>query len=186
MSIKCMTRVWEHSRMKGSALLLELAIADHAHDDGSGAWPSQETLAKKTRLSVRQVRRLLDILVAAGELTLEERIGATALLTVLTGADNLSALPATVDVRPPRTDLSEARPECPPTPDTAMSSEPSSTVQASMNASREFGQREREREEARIQSATGRWIEEQQRLGQPVTRVDVQRYQDALVAAVPA
>jgi hypothetical protein len=129
-----MTEVWRYSRHKGSALLLLLAIADHAHDDGGGAWPSQETLAKKTRLSVRQVRRLLDYLVAAGELKLEERPGSTALLTVLTGADKMSD-PGHEDVRPPRTALDEGSTKSPTTPDTAVSDEPSSIRQEPSNKS---------------------------------------------------
>jgi hypothetical protein len=75
-------------------LLLLLAIADHAHPDGTNAFPSQHTLAKKTRLSVRQVRRLLDRLVDGGELKIEERPGTTALMTVLMGADKMSGVPA--------------------------------------------------------------------------------------------
>lgn len=89
-----MNRVWERASVKGSALLLLLAIADHAHDDGTGAWPSQKTLAAKTRLSARQIRRLLEQLVSRGELRVVPREGASALLTVLTGADNLSTPPA--------------------------------------------------------------------------------------------
>jgi hypothetical protein len=145
MSIKCMDRVWSHSRSKGSALLLLLAIADHAHDDGTGAWPSQETLARKTRMSVRQVRRLLDLLAAGGELTIEERPGDTARLTVLVRGDNLSDLPAqdvrgdhadadALNVRPPRTsDDADPGQPCPPTPDTAMSPEPSSNPRGTFN-----------------------------------------------------
>jgi len=38
MSIKVMSYVWEASKAKGSELLLLLAIADHAADDGY-CWP---------------------------------------------------------------------------------------------------------------------------------------------------
>lgn len=58
MSVKCMARVWEHSQLKGGGLLLMLAIADHASDDGF-AWPGEKRLAFKTRMSERQVRRLI-------------------------------------------------------------------------------------------------------------------------------
>ena len=71
MSIKVMTLVWEHSRHKSSALLLLLAIADHAHDDGGGAFPAVGTLAKKVRMSTRQVQRLLETLDKSGELRVE-------------------------------------------------------------------------------------------------------------------
>lgn len=67
MSIKAMTEVWEHSQQSGSGLLLLLAIADYTNDEGQ-AWPSVSTLAAKTRLSVRQVRRLLADVEASGEL----------------------------------------------------------------------------------------------------------------------
>jgi hypothetical protein len=62
-----MTRVWEHSQCKGSELLLLLAIADHANDDGY-AFPSVATLAQKTRLSRRQVLRVIQHVEAMGEL----------------------------------------------------------------------------------------------------------------------
>jgi len=67
MSIKIMTEVWEHSQMKGSLLLLLLAIADFANDDGI-AYPGTPTLAKKIRMSERQVKRLRQKLYDAGEL----------------------------------------------------------------------------------------------------------------------
>jgi hypothetical protein len=46
MSIHIMTQVWERSQHKGRALLLILAIADNANDQGL-AYPSAKTLAKK-------------------------------------------------------------------------------------------------------------------------------------------
>ena len=59
MSIKIMTDVWDNSVQKGSSLLLLLAIADHAGADGY-CWPGVESLAKKIRMSVRTVYRLVD------------------------------------------------------------------------------------------------------------------------------
>lgn len=67
MSIKVMARVWEQSSQKGSTLLLLLAIADHAADDGY-CWPSTQTLAEKIRMSVRSVIRQIKILETLGEL----------------------------------------------------------------------------------------------------------------------
>lgn len=75
MSIKVMAQVWAHSKMKGSALLLLLAIADHAHDDGGGAYPSTETLSRKIRMSVRQTQRMLRTLEASGELKVHLKAG---------------------------------------------------------------------------------------------------------------
>lgn len=87
MSIKCMDRVWETSSVGGSALLVLLAIADHAHDDGSGAFPSTATIARKTKLTTRQVVRLIHNLEAANELRVQRRAGPsrTNLYTVLSG-----------------------------------------------------------------------------------------------------
>lgn len=67
MSIKTMTRVWEHSKQESSALLLLLALADFADDDGF-CWPDEPTLAKKSRGSVRNTRRLLIKLEAEQEI----------------------------------------------------------------------------------------------------------------------
>lgn len=67
MSIRAMTLVWERSFAKGSNLLLLLAIADYAKDDGCGAFPSTSTLARKTRMSTRAVWQLLEKLKADGE-----------------------------------------------------------------------------------------------------------------------
>lgn len=57
-SIKIMSAVWQHSRAKSGDLLVLLAIADFANDDGS-AFPAIGTLARKARLSARQVNRSL-------------------------------------------------------------------------------------------------------------------------------
>lgn len=67
MSIKIMSRVWEKSQLKGSELLLLLAIADNARDDGH-AWPGLTTLAEKTRLSRQTVSKKLGALVESSEL----------------------------------------------------------------------------------------------------------------------
>ena len=67
MSIRVMDRVWEHSQQSSGALLVLLAIADFADDEGV-AFPSVGTLARKARLSERQVQRVIGELVAAEEL----------------------------------------------------------------------------------------------------------------------
>ena len=67
-----MTWVWEHSRAQGSALLLHLKIADHANDDGRDCYAGQDSLARSCRVATRTVRRLIDELVQAGEVTVEE------------------------------------------------------------------------------------------------------------------
>lgn len=72
MSIKAMTRVWDNSKLKGSALLLLVALADNADDDGI-CWPGINFLAGKIRMSARQVKRLLDMAERRGEIF--QRIG---------------------------------------------------------------------------------------------------------------
>jgi len=67
MSIRVMDRVWQHSQQSSGALLVLLAIADFADDEGV-AFPSIGTLARKARLSERQVQRVIAELVAAQEL----------------------------------------------------------------------------------------------------------------------
>ena len=58
MSIKVMSSVWEKAEVKGSKLLLLLALADFANDDGI-CWPRIDTLAKKIRMSDRHTIRLI-------------------------------------------------------------------------------------------------------------------------------
>ena len=72
MSVKCMARVWEKSSQKGSRLLLLLAVADYADDNGF-AWPGIEKLAEKTRMSPRQTMRLVEHVRKDGELIVVKR-----------------------------------------------------------------------------------------------------------------
>ena len=60
--------LWEYSMLKGSSLLLILAIARHANHDGTGAYPSLATLKRLTRLSHSQVCLLLRQLAEEGHL----------------------------------------------------------------------------------------------------------------------
>lgn len=59
MSIKVMTQVWDHYPDGGSELLLALALADHAHDDGGSIYPAVSAMALKIRQSERNVQYLL-------------------------------------------------------------------------------------------------------------------------------
>ncbi len=74
MSIKVMAKVWDGSSQKGSTLLLLLAIADFADENGR-AWPSIETLAKKIRMSTRSAQMMVRKLVEDGELQVEQNAG---------------------------------------------------------------------------------------------------------------
>jgi len=67
MSIEIMNRVWKLSEAKGSKLLLLLAIADYADENGF-AWPGIDTLAAKIRMSTQSVRNLTKDLINMGEL----------------------------------------------------------------------------------------------------------------------
>ncbi|ONI89956.1 hypothetical protein ALI22I_13600 [Saccharothrix sp. ALI-22-I] len=71
MSIRVMTWVWEHAEVAGTDLLLLLAIADAADDQGRNAWPSVADLSRKTRLDERTVQRRLKRLHSQGHITIE-------------------------------------------------------------------------------------------------------------------
>jgi len=67
--------VWDHSTAAGSDLLVLLAIADSADHDGTNAWPSLESLARKARIDRRNVRRCVRRLEELGELRVELKSG---------------------------------------------------------------------------------------------------------------
>ncbi len=69
-----MSDVWKHSKASGSALLVLLAVADFANEEGT-AYPSIETLAKKARMSPRNARYVIGDLVKAGELVVKRNAG---------------------------------------------------------------------------------------------------------------
>lgn len=62
-----MTHVWKYSEHSGGALLMLLAYADYANDDGE-CWPKMQSIAAKSRLSIRQSKRVKSILLESGEL----------------------------------------------------------------------------------------------------------------------
>ncbi|WP_315136846.1 helix-turn-helix domain-containing protein [Achromobacter marplatensis] len=66
MSAKVFGAVFERYRNGGGELLLALALADHAHDDGTHIFPYVVTLAVKTRQSVRAVQYQLKSMREAG------------------------------------------------------------------------------------------------------------------------
>lgn len=66
MSVYISTHVWHTSQLRGTALLLVLALADQANDEGV-SWPSMATLAHKTRLSERSVQNLMAEVLSSGE-----------------------------------------------------------------------------------------------------------------------
>jgi hypothetical protein len=66
-------RVLRLSKSKGAARLVLLAIANHAHKDGAGAYPKIRTIARETNMSERWVQAQIPKLVALGELTAVNR-----------------------------------------------------------------------------------------------------------------
>ena len=65
-SVKIMSLVFERYPNGGGEMLLALALADHAHDDGTRIFPSVATLASKTRQSRRTVQNQLHKMVDEG------------------------------------------------------------------------------------------------------------------------
>ena len=77
MSIRLMSDVWK-TDLPTTAKMVLLVIADHANDEGTEAWPSQATIAKKASISVRTVQRAVNSLVRAGYLRMEKHAGGSA------------------------------------------------------------------------------------------------------------
>lgn len=71
MSVKIMGLVFDHYQAGGTEFVLALAIADHAHDDGTHIYPSISRLAKKARQSERTVQYNLRRMEDSGWLVLE-------------------------------------------------------------------------------------------------------------------
>lgn len=74
MSIKAMVEVWEHSQHRSSRLVVLLALADWANDDG-WCWYSIESIARKARLGTRQVVNALRAVQESGELEVYYNLG---------------------------------------------------------------------------------------------------------------
>ena len=72
MSIKWMDRVWSGSPYEGARLLLHLAMADHANDEG-WFYAGQNSLARKARCSVEYVRKSVLAMVDDGTLLIEKK-----------------------------------------------------------------------------------------------------------------
>lgn len=75
MSVQATTWVWNHSQATESAFLVLLALADHAHPDGTHAYPSLASLQRMTRLSERTVRYALRTLESIGEIEITREGG---------------------------------------------------------------------------------------------------------------
>jgi hypothetical protein len=73
MTTKITAEVWEHSQAKGSALLLLLALADHADSVHAQCWPAVERLSMMIRMSERNTQYLLRKLEADGHIAIQLR-----------------------------------------------------------------------------------------------------------------
>lgn len=65
MSIRLMSDVWRTDLPTVEKMVL-LVIADHANDEGTQSYPSQQTIATKASISVRTVQRSVNTLVQRG------------------------------------------------------------------------------------------------------------------------
>ena len=70
MSVKIMSKVFDRYPNGGGEMLLALALADHASDDGARVYPSVAALAAKTRQSERTIQYQLRRMEEAGWLIL--------------------------------------------------------------------------------------------------------------------
>lgn len=70
MSVRLMAEVFERYPNGGGEMLLALALADHASDDGTSVYPKVKALAEKTRQSERTVQYQLRAMQEAGWLIL--------------------------------------------------------------------------------------------------------------------
>lgn len=70
MSVRIMSMVFDRYPVGGGEYVLALALADHSHEDGSRIFPSVESLAQKSRQSVRTIQRQLIAMQESGWLVL--------------------------------------------------------------------------------------------------------------------
>ena len=67
--------VWDFSPQAGNGLLMLLAMADHASDDGGNIYPSVQRLAHKVRVKERQAQYIISELEKAGAILRESQGG---------------------------------------------------------------------------------------------------------------
>lgn len=68
MSVQALTWVLEHSEARLGARLVLIVLADHAHANGTNAFPSVETIAKEARMTSRAVHAALRRLEQDGDI----------------------------------------------------------------------------------------------------------------------
>lgn len=77
MSVQAMSWVLDHSESELASRLVLLAIANHCDAEGRNSYPAQASIAAEAHVSERTVRRCIDTLVEAGELTVKAHQGMT-------------------------------------------------------------------------------------------------------------
>jgi hypothetical protein len=92
MSVKVMSLVWERGPFEGGSLLVMLALADWANDEGE-CWPSVPTIAEKARMGERNARYVLKKLEGDGWLGRAEGRGRRHSNTYFLNLQKLQALP---------------------------------------------------------------------------------------------
>jgi hypothetical protein len=70
-----MVWVMDHSKARLGDRLVLLAIANHAREDGTNAWPSVAQIAREARVTPRSVQRSMRVLETLGELIVEPGAG---------------------------------------------------------------------------------------------------------------
>jgi hypothetical protein len=74
MSIRVTSWVWENTRAEGAELLVLLALAEHAGNDGS-CYPSMRRIAERARLSLRGAQTAMRALEAKGAISTSRNTG---------------------------------------------------------------------------------------------------------------
>ena len=94
MSAEAIAAVLHHSEARGTDKLVLIGIAWHTNDNPEfGCFPSQETLAAYSNVSVRQVRRALEHLEQAGEIEIVRHGGLSAGVFHRTATSSASTVP---------------------------------------------------------------------------------------------
>lgn len=81
MSVKIMSAVWENGPADSTQRFVLLALANYSNDEGSGAYPSFATIAKRCSISRRTAIRAVDSLIESGYLTRTRRANDKGLFT---------------------------------------------------------------------------------------------------------
>lgn len=82
MSVQASAWVWNNSRAEGGTLLVALALANRADEEGV-CWPGVKRLSEWTRMSERSVQRHLRTLEELGELEVTPRFGDSSVYRLL-------------------------------------------------------------------------------------------------------